>query len=280
MKTEVISPRAAVRKDAARSNVDRNRRLVLAAAEVGVPFALLALWWVLSSGSTNAFFPPLQVILGNLSLLFMDPNFLLDIVSSLGNLLVSFGLACVLGVSLGLSLGLSRRLSWIVEPTLHFLRAIPPVALLPIFVSIIGFGAGTRVLSITIASLFPIAIATIDGVRGVDPTLRMVIRAYQLPRWQSVRDVILPAASPRIMAGMQVGLLVAFIVMIASEMLGSSQGLGAATLLAQQSFAIGDMWAGILVLGIFGYVLSGVFGLVRRRVLRWYIASQKIGKES
>lgn len=255
-------------------------RWLLITAEIVTPIALLALWWIISASSSNAFFPPLQVILEHLIALLTTPSFLLDIASSLSNLVISFVLASVLGIALGMLLGLVTGLSWMIEPTLHFFRAIPPVALIPIFVSLIGFGYETRILSITLAALFPIVIATIDGVRSVDPTLQMVTYAYRFCWQQRVREVILPAASPRILSGMQVSLLVAFIVMIASEMLGSATGLGAATLLAQQSFAIADMWSGILLLGVIGYALSALFGLLRRRALRWYIASQQIGRES
>jgi sulfonate transport system permease protein len=274
--TTTVSLRAATR----RRGRPRYPRWVLPAVEVAVPIALLALWWFASAGSTNAFFPPLQTIVEHLMTLLQTPKFLLDIGSSLLNLAISFALAVVIGIVLGTLLGLVRPLSWMVEPTLHFFRAIPPVALVPIFVALIGFGNETRVLSITLAALFPTLIATIDGVRGIDPTLAMVSRVYRFDAGQRIASVVLPAASPRIFSGMQVSLQTAFIVMIASEMLGSSTGLGAATLLAQQSFAIADMWACILVLGVIGYASSALFGLLRRRVLRWYIASQQIGKES
>ncbi|MEW2461929.1 ABC transporter permease [Microbacterium sp. K41] len=255
-------------------------RGVLIGAEIAVPVLLLVLWWVASAASTNAFFPPLQVILQRLWQLAQTPAFLVDVASSVGNLALSFVLATVIGVLLGLVLGLIRPLSWLVEPTVHFFRAIPPVALVPIFVSLIGFGTETRILSITLAAVFPILISTIDGVRAGEPTLDMVSRVYRLTGPERLLSVMLPAAGPRILSGMQVSLITAFVVMIASEMLGSSTGLGAATLLAQQSFAIPDMWAGILVLGIIGYAATALFTLFRRRVLRWYIASQQQEKNA
>lgn len=253
---------------------------LLIGAEIAVPIAILATWWIASANSTNTFFPPLQTILERLITLAQTPKFLTDVVSSLTNLIISFALATVIGVVLGAALGLVRVLSWLVEPALHFFRAIPPVALVPIFVSILGFGSETRILSITIAALFPTLIAAIDGVRSVDPTMIMVTRAYRIPRFSKVITVILPAASPRIFSGMEVSLVTAFIVMIASEILGASTGLGAATLIAQQSFMIADMWAGILVLGVIGYLSSALFKLLRRRVLRWYIASQELERQS
>ncbi|MBU8578711.1 ABC transporter permease [Brevibacterium luteolum] len=258
-----------------RKKTTEHHRGLLIALEIFTPIALLALWWAVSAGSTNIFFPPLQEILVRLWQLSQTPDFLIDVGTSLGNLLLSFVLASVIGIAAGLLLGTTRALAWLLEPAMHFFRAIPPVALVPIFVSLIGFENSTRILSITIAALFPVLISTMDGVRSNDPTLDMVGRVYRLTWSERLFLVTLPAAAPRIVSGMQVSLIAAFVVMIASEMLGSSTGLGAKTLLAQQTFAIADMWAGILLLGVLGYLVNAVFDLFRRRVLRWYIAAQQ-----
>lgn len=248
---------------------------VLIGAEVATPIILLAIWWGASAGSTNTFFPPLSTIVSRLAEVAQTSKFWLDVSSSMGNLLGSFILASVLGVLVGAALGLIRPLSWFVEPTIHFFRAIPPVALVPIFVSLIGFGNETRIISITLAAFFPVLISTIDGVRGADPVQKMVCRVYRIAPMDRLFRVVLPGASPRILSGMQVSLITAFVVMIASEMLGASSGLGAWTLQAQQSFMIADMWAGTLTLGVAGYVTTALFTLFRRGVLRWYIASQQ-----
>ncbi|WP_017793546.1 ABC transporter permease [Leucobacter salsicius] len=275
--TSSIQVRTRVARKQRRSSLPR---WALISVEAAVPVLLLAAWWVASAGSTNTFFPPLQRILARLGQLAATPVFWTNVGLSAGNLLLSFVLACVIGVFLGAALGLIRPLSWLVEPTIHFFRAIPPVALVPIFVSLIGFGNETRILSITIASVFPVLISTMDGIRGSEPTLEMVSRVYRIGGVDRLFSITLPAASPRILSGMQVSLITAFVVMIASEMLGSSNGLGAMTLLAQQSFAIDDMWAGVLTLGVLGYATTALFVLFRRRVLRWYIASQQQEKKS
>jgi sulfonate transport system permease protein len=245
---------------------------VLIAVEIAVPVLLLSLWWVTSASSTNPFFPPLRVILERLVTLASTPMFWTNMGSSVSNLIVSFVLACVIGVLLGIVLGLVRWLSWLLEPVVHFFRAIPPVALVPIFVSLIGFGNETRILAITLAAVFPVLISTIDGLHANDADRASMARVYGLGWGDRIFRVALPEASPRILAGMQVSLITAFVVMIASEMLGSSTGLGAATLVAQQSFMIADMWVGILVLGVIGYAATALFVMFRRRVLRWYIA--------
>lgn len=245
---------------------------LMIAAEIAVPILLLVSWWFVSANSTNTFFPPLQTILQRLADAATTPVFWVNVGSSAGNLLLSFVLASVLGVAVGVALGTVRWLSWLIEPMIHFFRAIPPVALVPIFVSLIGFGNETRVLAITLSALFPVLISTIDGVHATDSERVSVGRIYRVGRRDRILSIVLPEAGPRILSGMQVGLITAFVVMIASEMLGSSVGLGSMTLLAQQSFMIADMWVGVLVLGVLGYASTALFVLFRRRVLRWYIA--------
>jgi sulfonate transport system permease protein len=135
-----------------------------------------------------------------------------------------------------------------------------------------------RLVSITLAALFPTLIATVDGIRSVDPSLKDVSAVYRLTRSEKLAQVYLPAAGPQIAAGMQVSLQVAFIVMIASEMLGSSQGIGAMTLLAQQSFMTSDMWAGILLLGVIGFGANMFFEVAKNKVLAWYVGSRRLSK--
>lgn len=251
----------------------------LIGVEVAVPIILFLAWWIVSASSTDAFFPPLAEILKHFRELWLFAHFMTDIVPSLANLTAGFLIGGGVGVLLGVALGRVRMLSWLFSPVLDFWRAIPPVALVPIIVSLMGFGNETRIFTIALAALFPTLISTIDGLRAVDPQLHEVSRVYGLSRSDRLFSVLLPAAGPRIASGLQVSLQVAFVVMIASEMLGSSNGIGAMTLLAQQSFAIADMWAGIVLLGVIGYLTNLIFNVLRNRALRWYVRSQQVGKE-
>lgn len=247
--------------------------------EIVVPVLLLAAWWIASAGSTNAFFPPLSTILQRFRELWLFEHLGTDILPSLGNLAAGFGIGGTVGILAGIALGMFRPLNWAVSPVVDFWRAIPPVAIVPIFVALFGFGTEVRIVTISISALFPTLISTLDGMRALDDQMEDVARSYRLSWWDRLIDVYLPAASPRIASGLQVSLQVSFVVMIASEMLGSSHGIGAMTLNAQQSFAIPDMWAGILLLGVVGYLANLIFNMVRDRVLRWYVLSQQAGKE-
>lgn len=248
----------------------------LIAIEVITPILLLILWWVLSANSTSAFFPPLQIILEHFQKLWIWDNFASDVVPSLTNLCIGFFVGIFWGVILGVFFGSSKYLAWIVEPLIAFWRAIPPVALVPIFIALIGFGNETRILSITLAALFPTLLTTIDGMRAVDSVMIDVGRSFNVSRLTQLFSIRLRAASPMVFAGMQVSLQFAFVVMIASEMMGISIGIGAITLQSQQTFKAADMWAGILLLGIIGYLANLIFDWSRRRALGWYFSSQRM----
>ncbi|GAA3677971.1 ABC transporter permease [Arthrobacter ginkgonis] len=255
-----------------------NRKLANWILGVGTPLLVVAIWWVASENSTSAFFPPLDAILERFQALWLFDHFGSDVMLSLRNLVIGYALATVIGVVLGFVTALVPVVRWALDPLIHFFRGIPPVALVPIFISLIGFGIEMRLVSITLAAVFPTLIATVDGIRSVDSTLKDVSQVYRLTRAEKLAQVYLPAAGPQIASGMQVSLQVAFIVMIASEMLGSSQGIGAMTLLAQQSFMTADMWAGILLLGVIGFGANLAFEAIKNNVLAWYVGSKRLAR--
>jgi len=274
MSTAPVTSTTVIRT-AAKAKRARSRRPMLLALEIGVPVLLLLAWWFGSLNSTDPFFPPLRDIVAEFQRLWLFDKFASDVLPSIGNFVLAYLIACAIGISLGILLGLSKPLFWILDPIVQFVRSIPAVALLPIFIATMGFGNEVRVFAIALASIFPVLISTIDGVRAAEPLLLETARVYRLTRWERLRDIYIPAASPQIFAGALVSLQVAFIVMITSEMMGAARGIGALTLLAQGSFDVKGMWAGIVLLGILGYLANLVFTLVRRRALAWYLGAQK-----
>ena len=167
-------------------------------------------------------------------------------------------------------LGLSARARRAAAPIVEFLRAIPPPALLPFAILVVGVGASMKVFIIAFVCVWPILLNTIDGVTSVDPTLRDTTRVYGIPDRDRIWRVMLPAASPQIFAGLRTAVSLALILMVISEMVASTNGIGYFVLQSQRTFAIPEMWSGILLLGILGYVLNGGFVLLERRLLRWH----------
>jgi ABC-type nitrate/sulfonate/bicarbonate transport system permease component len=248
----------------------RGQRLLATGLEVSVPLLLLVIWGVWSSGSDTYYFPPLTDILSTFADTWLFERVGSDVVPSLVRMGLGFGIAVVVAIAVGLLLGLSPRARRAAAPIVEFLRAIPPPALLPFAILVIGVGSSMKVFIIAFVCVWPILLNAIDGVTGVDPTLRETTRVYGISRRDRLWRVMLPAASPQIFAGMRTSLSLALILMVISEMVASTNGIGYFVLQSQRTFAIPEMWSGILLLGILGYTLNAAFVLIERRVLRWH----------
>jgi ABC-type nitrate/sulfonate/bicarbonate transport system permease component len=246
------------------------RRLLEAALEITVPLLVLVVWGLLSAGSESFYFPPLTSILSTFADVWLFERIGSDVVPSLARMGLGYGAAVVIALVVGVSLGLMRRGRLVAGPIVEFLRSIPPPALLPFAILVFGTGTEMKVFIIAFVCLWPILLNTIDGVTGVDPALRETTRVYGVRTIDRIRLVVMPAAAPQIFAGMRTSLSLALILMVISEMVASTNGIGYFVLQAQRSFDIPEMWSGIFVLGILGYALNAGFVLVERRVLRWH----------
>ena len=246
------------------------RRLLEAALEITVPLLVLVIWGLLSAGSESFYFPPLTSILSTFADIWLFERIGSDVVPSLARMGLGYGTAVLIAVVVGVSLGLMRRGRLVAGPIVEFLRSIPPPALLPFAILVFGTGTEMKVFIIAFVCLWPILLNTIDGVTGVDPTLRETTRVYGVSSIDRIRLVVMPAAAPRIFAGMRTSLSLALILMVISEMVASTNGIGYFVLQAQRRFNMPEMWSGIFVLGILGYALNAGFVLVERRVLRWH----------
>ena len=241
-----------------------------------LPVLLVTWWWTASAESENPYFPPLSDIWEQFKVNWVFANVPVHLMPSLENLFTGFAIAVVLGIVLGTLVGASPTATRYVEPVIDFFRAIPPVALVPIFILLLGLDSSMRIASIAFAAMFPVLIATIEGIRATNAVLLDTASVFRLTGSQVLWRVRLPNAMPVVFAGLQVSFQIAFIVTIASEYLGSGFGLGAFTLISVDSFLILDAWTGVLLLGILGYVLSLAFDVVERISLRWYYGQKKL----
>ncbi len=237
--------------------------------------AVLAAWEIASRTRvlTPQFFPPVTEILSTFVALWQNGVFLPHLAATLWRMAVGYGLAVILGIGLGLLLGRWRGLYDLFEPLIEFARPMPPVALIPVLILLLGIGDEMKIAIVAFAAFFPILLNTIDGVRGVHPTLLDVARTFRFRAADVLRKVILPAALPQIMAGLRISLAIALIVALVSEMIGATQGLGYFVLQAQRGLRIRDMYAAIVMLALLGYTLNALFLLLEGRVLAWHRAS-------
>ena len=134
-----------------------------------------------------------------------------------------------------------------------------------------GIGDTMKLAVIALGCIWPVLLNTVEGVRAVDEVLRDTGRTYRLGRGTTLTKVTLRAASPKIIAGARQALSIAIILMVISEMFAATSGLGFTTIQFQRTFAIPEMWTGIILLGIIGVVLAFLFKIVERRILSWYL---------
>jgi NitT/TauT family transport system permease protein len=195
------------------------------------------------------------------------------ILATLWRQMLGYGISVVLGVGFGLAMGYFRPLYNLFEPLVEVLRPIPGPAYLPVLVLFVGIGHEMKVVLILVASFFPIVLNTYAGVRAIDRVQFDTARTLGLNTLQTFRELVLPAASPQILTGMRISLAISLILAILGEMIVSNDGLGYFTLLAQRTFKIPDMYAGIFTLAVFGYVLNRLFLLAEARLIRWHVES-------
>ncbi len=237
---------------------------------VGLPLLLVALWWVLTLGAPNFYVPTPGLLAKTFWTVWAGERFGTDLLPSVARLVVGLALSIVVGIGAGLLIGTFRQLRRAAEPVLEFFRAVPPPVLVPLLMLIIGINAEMKVVVIFSGAVWPVLLNTMEGVRAVDSVLSDNTRIYGVVGLARVRYLVLPAALPQIMAGVRQCLSIGLILMVISEMFASSSGLGFTIVYFQRTFAIPEMWSGILVLGLIGIALSVVFQQAERHLLRWY----------
>jgi ABC-type nitrate/sulfonate/bicarbonate transport system permease component len=244
-----------------------------------VGLGLIVVWQIATTQIHSIFFPtPIEILRHSADLwlsgpaqyLFLSDAVFKDVLPSIGRLLVGWSLAVGFGAALGVLMGRSQRLFDFANPILQFLRSLPGPALVPIFIILFGTETEMRIILIAFGTIWPVLLNTVDGVRAVDPVQIDTARSFRLPTSALIARTILPAAMPKIVAGAKISLSLAIILMVVSEFVASTNGIGYEILNAQMTLLLTDLWCGILLVALLGFVLNALFGLVETRLLYWH----------
>jgi ABC-type nitrate/sulfonate/bicarbonate transport system permease component len=234
--------------------------------------AAIVVWYALTGRADSLFFPTPDKVFTAVWDDWIRPystTWSKNLRPSLTRLLAGYLIAAALAITAGVMIGRSRRLGDYVEPVIDFVRAIPPPALLPLFLVLLGIGDSMKVALIATGTFPPILLNSIDGVRSIDPLYLDTARVFRISRLRRLTHVILPSAAPKIFAGLRISMSIAVILMVISELIAATNGIGFRILQSQRQFRMVDLWAGLVVLGIIGAVLNAGLTVVERRVLRW-----------
>jgi ABC-type nitrate/sulfonate/bicarbonate transport system permease component len=156
------------------------------------------------------------------------------------------------------------------EVVVELLRPVPPPVVIPVAMLIFGLGDEMKIFVIFFSCAWPILLNTIDGVRNLDWVLLNTARTFGLSRTKIWWQVILPACSPQIITGLRVSLPIMLILVVISEMIGSTDGIGYFILDSQRRFRVAQMYTGMLSLALLGYGLNQVFDLLHHWLLAWH----------
>jgi ABC-type nitrate/sulfonate/bicarbonate transport system permease component len=263
--------------------VEAGLRLDLLAAAIGrrigslLPLIVLVLGWeALSRGGVVSTFllPPLSAVLQRVWDDALSGDLTINLGMTLYRALTGFAIAGIGGVALGILMTRNRFIGWFFDPIVSVGFPMPKIAFLPIFMLWLGLYDVSKISMATFNAIFPVIVATIAAAEGIDRQLLWSARSLGASERQLLREIILPAALPQIMTGLQVALPVSMIVTIVTEMLMGGQGLGGAMIAASRFADSPGVFAGIVEIAIAGLCLVKGIALLRRRLLIWHQEAQ------
>lgn len=233
--------------------------------------SLIALWWVVVIQTESVIFPtPLQVVTGTLELA-ADGTLWEHITASLLRVGAGFLLACLVAIPLGLWMGRVDGAYRTLNPLFQIMRPISPIAWIPLAILWFGVGNVSPIFLIFLASVFPMIVQTASGVHTIEKRYLRAAENFGVSRYTLFRQVIVPAVLPEIIVGMRIGLGVAWLVVVAAEMIALRSGLG---YLIMDSRNAGNRYdlviAGMLIIGVIGLVLDGLMRFLESlKSVRW-----------
>jgi ABC-type nitrate/sulfonate/bicarbonate transport system permease component len=195
---------------------------------------------------------------------------------SLYRMSVGFVLGAVAGVTLGVLLSLSRLARQTLEPTLELLRPLPIPALIPPLVLFLGLDDPMKIAVVAFTVFFPVFVNTLHGALAIEPTYRAVAATFNISRLATLRKVLLPATLPYVFAGLRVSLGLAFVSVVAAEMVAGDSGIGYYITSMEYAGRGADMFAALFLVGLCGYLMNKVFLVVENRFLFWHALAEQL----
>jgi NitT/TauT family transport system permease protein len=247
------------------------RQRSLTAVSVFSPLLLLGLWElaVFADVLDRRFFPPPSLVLVSLGRLLISGEMVSHTAISLGRIMVGYSIGVVLGVLLGVAAGILPTLRAIIGPLATAMYSVPKTALLPLIVLFFGFGEGSKIIILAISAFFLTLVNTTAGVRDIAPVYFEVARNLRVGRTLLLRTIAIPAALPHIITGMKLAWNVALILIVVVEMTAAQAGLGYFIMSSWRLFRINNMMAGLIVIGLIGYVSNLLFDWLATKGQKW-----------
>lgn len=256
----------------------RRRRTIEIALSWAVPVLALVVWQAAASLGwiDRRFFPAPTDVLREGRKLIANGNLQKHVWASLWRILVGMFIGVLSGVIVGVVLGVSRYFRAAFDPLLSALYTVPKLALLPMLLLLLGLGEGPKIALVAITVFFFMWIATMEAVSSGEEHYREAARSFGCSRWQILRYVIIPSATPQVMVGVRISTGIAVLTVVAAEMLQGDDGLGFLIWHSWSLFKADQMYVGIIASAVLGLVLSLVVQIVSRLSAPWSPQSRRL----
>jgi NitT/TauT family transport system permease protein len=234
----------------------------------------VAAWWAAVAVSGTRFFPTPAQTLGGVYELVRNGTLIQHVSASLMRVSMGYLAACAVGIPLGVLMGRVAGLYAALNPVIQMLRPISPIAWIPLAILWFGVGNLSPIFLIFLSSFFPMVVSTAAGVQGVERQYLRAAQNFGLDRTRTFRQVVIPAAMPQIITGMRVGLGIAWLVVVAAEMVAINSGLGYLIIDSRNAGNRYDLVVGsMVIIGVIGFLLDTLMReLDRLDEVRWRYA--------
>jgi NitT/TauT family transport system permease protein len=253
------------------SNKGQNRRTLIFTV---ISFTLLLLTWELMarfSGWSVHIFPGPLTVFASMGELIANGTLVRHTVASLFRITIGFYLAIIIGLPLGILLGRHKTINALLNPIIQFLRPISPIAWIPLAMLWFGIGDQPAIFLIFLSSFFPLVVTTTITVSSINPVFFQVATNFNFTRFETITKIIIPAITPATITTLRISLTIAWLVVVAAEMIAVRSGLGYLILDSRNGLRMDYVMVGMIVIGVVGLLLD----LIVRRMGRiesagWY----------
>jgi sulfonate transport system permease protein len=243
------------------------------------PVLVLFLWELLSSHRilNPAILPPPSRIWEAFRALVQNGQIVRHLRASAFRVLWGFMAGSAWGLVIGIVVGLSHKIERATVLIISVLRPIPMIALIPVFILLLGIDEASKIAVITMGAFWPVFMNTIYGIKSVDKKLLELAYALRKSRWYTLIRVVMPSALPPIFVGIRLGAGSAWACVVAAEMIAASSGMGFLVMFAREVSQTSVMFMGVLLIGLFGLFIDFVIQGIERQVLSWNYPQKEAG---
>jgi ABC-type nitrate/sulfonate/bicarbonate transport system permease component len=233
-----------------------------------LPLVLLLLLWQLLQSGPSPYFPAPSRWWTATVALFNREHLLLAFGATTWTFVKGLALAIIIGTALGVLVGVSERAARALHPLLEFMRAIPPPVTVPVASLLIGYNESMKLTVVVLSALWPILLNTTSAVRQIDPLLLDVARSFRMTPIERMRRIVFPAIVPSLLIGIRIAIPLAIVVTLLVEMLTSLPGIGALMIRSQRNFQSSEVYALLVLVGLFGFVVNDLFAVIEGMIMR------------